>query len=288
MRRRLLFCLALAAGLAVAAGPVEPGFTIQFGPSPAAEVAAEEPSFRVDADDTLHWDGEPDRGFNISGTYTYGCAQRYTESTSVTVKAILYYLTGSADDVFVYAAGQGSNTEPGPKLDTTRANGQGGGVWKRANLPNPPQVPANEDFWACVIIRRHPSGEHPLTLDLGPIVPYRGGYITLPSVGEDWYQLTDPPFWTDRNVNIRAVVEREGTGVEEVVGPGLRDEGRMMRATILSGPGLARLDCRVLDVRGRDVTRGKNSLAPGVYFIREGPRGRGSKGSRVRKVVLQR
>ena len=78
-----------------------------------------------------------------------------------------------------------------------------------------------------------------------------------------------------------------GPGVEE------RAEGGRMKAepvfpTILRVPETARLDCRVLDSQGRDVTGRKQSLSPGVYFIREGPRGRGSKGSRVRKVILQR
>jgi hypothetical protein len=84
-------------------------------------------------------------------------------------------------------------------------------------MPQQPLISAGQDFWTCVIVRRHPSGQHPLTLDLGPIVPWRGGFITLPSIGPDWYQLTDPPFWTDRNWDIRAVVEYE-TGVEEVIG----------------------------------------------------------------------
>ncbi|HDQ99077.1 MAG TPA: T9SS type A sorting domain-containing protein [candidate division WOR-3 bacterium] len=193
--------------------------TLELGPTLESAVVLPAPSDWVDGDETLHWDGEPDRGFNINGTYSYGCAQRYTEPDPLIVKAILYYLTGNADAVFVYVAGHGTQMEPGPMLDTTRATGLGGGVWRRANMPNPPAIAPDEDFWACVIIRRHPSGQHPLTLDLGPIVAYRGGYITLPEIGPDWYQLTDPPFWTDRNVNIRAVVERAGTGVEEIIGP---------------------------------------------------------------------
>lgn len=174
----------------------------------------------ADGEETLRWDLEPDRGFSISGTYSYGCAQRYTETTGVRVKAILYYLTGSADAIFVYTAGAGSHTEPGPTLDTTRATGLGGGVWRRANMPRTPYIAPYQDFWACVIVRRHPPEQKPLTLDLGPIVPYRGGYITLPDIGPNWFQLTDPPFWTDRNVCIRAVIERVGTGVEEVITPG--------------------------------------------------------------------
>ncbi|MEO0082744.1 MAG: FlgD immunoglobulin-like domain containing protein [candidate division WOR-3 bacterium] len=201
--------------------PVELPFSVALEPGWPVDnsVCLLEPSAWTDGDETLHWDQDPDRGFNINGTYSYGCAQRYTETTGVVVNAILYYLTGNADDVFVYVAGESTVATPGRMLDTTRASGLGGGIWKRANMPHPPAIEAYKDFWACVIIRRHPSGQYPLTLDLGPMVPWRGGYITLPSIGPTWYQLTDPPFWTDRNVNIRAVITRSGTGVEEVIGP---------------------------------------------------------------------
>ena len=87
----------------------------------------------------------------------------------------------------------------------------------------------------------------------------------------------------------RLSVIRDGVpGVEEerAEGGGMRAE--RVQPTVLRGPELMRMDCRVLDIQGRDVTDRKRSLSPGVYFIREGPRGRGSKGSRVRKVILQR
>jgi len=48
------------------------------------------------------------------------------------------------------------------------------------------------------------------------------------------------------------------------------------------------LECRVLDIQGRDVT-GRARLGPGVYFLREeGSRIQGFKGSSVRKVVAGR
>ena len=82
--------------------------TLELGPRLESAVVLPAPSDWVDGDETLHWDGEPDRGFNINGTYSYGCAQRYTEPDPLTVKAILYYLTGNADAVFVYVAGHGT------------------------------------------------------------------------------------------------------------------------------------------------------------------------------------
>ncbi|MBN2536971.1 hypothetical protein JXB37_01700 [candidate division WOR-3 bacterium] len=285
--------LALATLMLLGQATFAPGVpTLQLGPKPGFEPTLPAPSDWVDGDETLHWDADPDRGFNISGTYSYGCAQRYTETTGVTIKAILYYLTGNADDILVYAAGESTSATPGPMLDSTRANGQGGGVWKRANLPHPPSIQADEDFWACVIVRRHPSGEHPLTLDLGPIVAWRGGYITLPSIGPDWYQLTDPPFWTDRNVNIRAVIERAGTGIEEVIGPAVSNP---LPATIVRGVLYLGVDSKqntecgadLLDAGGRrvmDLVPGPNdisALSPGIYFVRHSE-------SRPRRVVVGR
>jgi hypothetical protein len=58
--------------------------------------------------------------------------------------------------------------------------------------------------------------------------------------------------------------------------------------TILRGAELAWLDCRVLDIQGRDVTDRRERLAPGIYFIGEGSRSQGFEGSRVRKVIVQR
>jgi len=287
--------LSTFAALVALASALPSGLTLEFGPCARAGMLPGP----ADVEDTLHWDAEPDRGFNINGTYSYGCAQRYTETTQVTVKAILYYLTENADEVFVYVAGESTEATPGEKLDTTRANGQGGGVWKRANMPHLPTIEPNTDFWACVIIRRHPSGQHPLTLDLGPIVPWRGGYITLPSIGPDWYQLTDPPFWTDRNVNIRAIVERGGTGVEEELAPVARPTPLCVRPTVSNGlvtlsyRGAEPLSVTVSDAAGRSVLHHSitsslhhslrldlRCLSAGVYLVTASD-GAGSASARV-------
>lgn len=294
MSRVLSFSIALVA----LASALPCDFTLELGPQARSVTLPGS----ADVEDTLHWDAEPDRGFNINGTYSYGCAQRYTETAQVTVKAILYYLTGSADDVFVYVAGESTEATPGEKLDTTRANGQGGGVWKRANMPHPPTIEPNTDFWACVIIRRHPSGQYPLTLDLGPIVPWRGGYITWPPGGPDWYQLTDPPFWTDRNVNIRAIVERGGTGVEEELVPTGRPGLLCVLPTVSSGlvsvsyRGTGPASVTVSDAAGRRVLHhlitpsphrpiplDLRGIAAGVYLVTAS----GGAGSAYARVVVK-
>jgi hypothetical protein len=75
-------------------------------------------------------------------------------------------------------------------------------------------------------------------------------------------------------------------GVNE--GAELKAEGKRPHKSILRGPELARLDCRVIDALGRDVTDRRDRLAPGVYFIGEGSRRQGFEGSRVKKVIVQR
>jgi hypothetical protein len=196
------------------------------------------PSGNYSDEDTLTYGGDPDRGVSINGTYSYGAAQRFTLTEAVKVKAVLYYLTENADDILVHISAESTTAQPGAMLDSVRASGGGGGIWRRANLPHPPSIPANEDFWTCVIVRRHPSGQHPLTVDLGPMVPWRGGYITLPSIGPTWYQLTDGPFWTDRNWCICAVVEYE-SGVRDVPEQGRADDCR-----VTSNPSRGRAEFR--------------------------------------------
>jgi hypothetical protein len=57
--------------------------------------------------------------------------------------------------------------------------------------------------------------------------------------------------------------------------------------TIMREPDLVRLGGQVFDRQGRDVTDRRQTLAPGVYFVRgEGPRIQGSEGS-SRKVIIQ-
>ena len=74
--------------------------------------------------------------------------------------------------------------------------------------------------------------------------------------------------------------------VPEMTGVAERKEGGRMRAvsrlpTVMRGPGLARMDVRVTDIQGRDVTDRRSELAPGVYFLRQGEtRAR-------RKVIIQ-
>jgi hypothetical protein len=69
--------------------------------------------------------------------------------------------------------------------------------------------------------------------------------------------------------------------------PGVEENGEiesvLPEATILRAAELARMECRVLDITGRDVTERKAVLSPGVYFLR-----RDADASTVHKVIIQR
>ncbi len=57
--------------------------------------------------------------------------------------------------------------------------------------------------------------------------------------------------------------------------------------SVMRVPELARMDCRVMDIMGRDVTERKAFLSPGVYFVYRAS-GVEREASRVHKVVIQR
>jgi hypothetical protein len=96
---------------------------------------------------------------------------------------------------------------------------------------------------------------------------------------------------------IAAVIRSEKHGrlsVEEPFNPSGVAEGGKTKAlprvpTVLRAPDLARLDVRVLDIQGRDVTAGREFLPPGVYFVgRPSVIGWETSPVSVSKVILQR
>ena len=80
--------------------------------------------------------------------------------------------------------------------------------------------------------------------------------------------------WLARGVGIVGIGEQQDPAAH----------GSVPKRTVYRAPDLARLDCRVLDIQGRDVTVQKRSLSPGVYFLKPSADSR----QPVRKVILQR
>mgnify|MGYP000697641994 CR=1 FL=1 len=74
-----------------------------------------------------------------------------------------------------------------------------------------------------------------------------------------------------------AVVDEEGAGE-------LAPDARELLPTVMRAADLARLDCRVLDISGRDVTERKERLSPGVYFLRSKA---ATNDTKTTKVILQ-
>jgi hypothetical protein len=125
-----------------------------------------------------------------------------------------------------------------------------------------------------------------------------------------WYAVIGAPFWqpsrlaldtTELALRCRAAESLLTvlTGVAEA--PNVEPRVSTSLPTVVRGvlrlPPAARLQPQaagLLDLSGRkmlDLHPGANdvrSLAPGVYFVRQGPRGRGFESSRVRKVVVTR
>jgi hypothetical protein len=98
----------------------------------------------------------------------------------------------------------------------------------------------------------------------------------------------DPPvFIPDNGIYVWATLHLAQTGEEEKAEggrPRLKNEGGRMNPTVMRATGLARLEGRVFDIHGRDVTDRRETLAPGVYFLR--PPAAGGR-TVARKVVIQ-
>ena len=140
---------------------------------------------------------------------------------------------------------------------------------------------------------------HFLDSSTGWVVGELGLVLKTSNGGSDW--VIDAEGMTSRflrsvfaaDTNEVYVVGNNRTFLKYTGGPGVEEkaEGGGMRAepmkpTILRGPDLTKLDYRVLDIQGRDVTDEKVRLAPGIYFLK--PLADSGQPSAVRKVILQR
>ncbi len=247
-------------------------------------------------EETLKFDSGVFGGFAVTGQYEYHAAVRFTPEKPCSVVAVVFYqYDASAEDGRVYIYGANTSTRPGTRLAQATYPGSGTMRWKRVNIAQPVPVDSGVDFWTCVTTTYY-TGDHPLAVDRGPLVRNRGGFIKVPLMGETWYQLSDAPFYENRNWNQRAIV-LSLTGLEEELTPAAPVR-RVTGATVVRGvlhltqmaDGLRR---ELLDACGRRVFElrpGANDvsgLAPGVYFIHEAY-GMERRTSGVSKVVVTR
>ncbi|MEO0085046.1 MAG: hypothetical protein ABIK37_00255, partial [candidate division WOR-3 bacterium] len=209
----------------------------------------------VGAEETLHFDTVPAGGFAVLAATEYYAGVRFTPARTCSLKAVTFYQFEAAEDGRVYIYGQQSETRPGPLRISKTYSGAGGARWKRVDFDSSVVCDSGIDFWA-VVQTTYYSQEHPLGVDRGPLVRWRGGYIKVPEISEVWYQLTESPFFENRNWNIRAIVT--GTsGVEEEM---VSEQEKPAAATIVGGalrvgawPGADGSRQELLDISGRRV-----------------------------------
>ncbi|MFO7651583.1 MAG: DUF4082 domain-containing protein [bacterium] len=230
-------------------------------------------------EETLKFDGGVYGGFAVTGQYEYHAAVRFTPENPCSLRAVIFYQQdASAEDGRVYVYGANTSSRPGTRLASVTYPGAGTQRWKRVNITPPVPVDSGVDFWTCVTTT-HFTGDHPLSVDGGPMVRTRGGFIKVPLMGETWYQLTAAPFYVDRNWNQRAIVFSL-TGIEEELGPA-EPARASPRATVVRSVLILprppapdpRSRASLLDAAGRTVMAlraGDNDvsgLAPGIYFV---------------------
>lgn len=174
------------------------------------------------ADETLHFDGDPNTGVGLTGGGTFYSAARFTPTSACTLKAVLFYQWNSSSNDYVYVFGEENDTVPGAVLESIPYSGADSMRWKRINLDPPLVLAPGVDFWACVRLT-HPAGSYPIGCDAGPMVRNRGGFLSYNRTS--WRQLADVGL--NYNWNIRAVISRipgpaHDVGVSRILVPRTR------------------------------------------------------------------
>ena len=225
----LLLCGLAGIGLSLAAGSVTPTMKplslapeqLSLAPSETMLSPAETELDWVDEpEETLHWDvGDPQFVIGMQGGGTFYAAARFTAPMNCTLKALLFFQNDPYDDDKVFVWGPGTNIIPGAVVDSVPYNGNNTQVWVRVDMTSPIIFPGGGDFWVGPRVN-HNDGEHPLSVDAGPMVPDRGGFVS-PN-GVSWQQLAG--VGADNNWNLRAIVGisagwEHDVGVSEIVSP---------------------------------------------------------------------
>jgi hypothetical protein len=236
-------------------------------------------SFEVDLagshEDTAHYDGNNYTGVGLTNGGTFIGAVKFTSASSCSVKAVTFYHSESSGDDEVRLYGPGGFANPGTIRSRAPYAGRITG-WLRVDLPNPVFVGSGSTYWAGVEVTNADS-TYPLGVDAGPMVPWRGGYVTEDG-GSTWYQLVDEGL--NYNWNIRAIGFSVSTGIEEPHVPSSQTKSVLTSGAVpnpfthsmsisFSIPRSARVVVNIMDVQGRIRLRlldGEQS--PGAHVLR--------------------
>ena len=162
--------------------------------------------------------GDPNKKAGASGGVLFTAA-RFTPAFPCTLKAIYFGQMEASMDDYAFAFGQGYETIPGPVLDSGPYSGSGEQMFKRVDLAGQLVFLPGTDFWTCVRFT-HETGKFPATMDAGPMVMDRGGFI---STGGKWAQIKNlgqDANWIQGAIVTRGTQPAHDVGVVRITAPG--------------------------------------------------------------------
>ena len=222
-----VLALLLAIGLATAAGPSDYLAAPQAGvfgrvPIQGSSISVLAPNGDwVDAE-TLHWDsGEPVNAIGLTSGGVFRVAARFTPDVACTLKTVIHHHWDPTNNAYIVVYGPGTSTTPGAALDSVPYTGADTGWQAVAWTGDGLALPGGSDFWLS-IWHNHAAGVFPASMDGGPMVRDRGGFIQADVIGPDWQQIADLGY--DGNWSIRAVISAgagpaHDVGVVEILDP---------------------------------------------------------------------
>ncbi len=158
------------------------------------------------AQDTLTFcDMTPYNAIGLQSGGTFEFAARFTPTELGPyagwniIAIVFHHWDASALDNVVKVYDNGTPTQPGPLITQEPYTNSTPG-WVRIDLTSPVPISGSGDLW-CSIEVTHQAGEYPASVDGGPIVSGKGGWIYL---GGSWSEISNYGF--DNNWCILAIV----------------------------------------------------------------------------------
>ncbi len=231
-----VLCLLLACGLATAVvsdavpDAVPANGLLSVIPIEASGI----PEFKTEGDwvdsETLHWDsGEPTNALGLRDGGIMRDAARFTPSTPCTLTSVVHHhWDPEISDCYIVIYGPGTDTTPGLAIDSASYPAAETG-WLETNFVGGVVLPGGTDFWVSRW-HNHAAGKHPASMDDGPMVRDRGGFLQSDVIGPGWLQIADIGFncnWSIRAVVVAGAGNTHDVGATAVLSPG---------AQVLPGP----------------------------------------------------